>query len=653
MTDKVRDTRTRYKAVLLDYNHIFGLNTSRMCFSLSEREVSMLISALDVFHWKTRWYGENIADDNIKRLVDGAINALMNPVQCGEPVGDEDCFTYLPNSPFIEWFPHDPFSQPDLVTDGYNLPAWYVSNQAEKSVMTDISRFPPGSLPTIIPASGLPRFRLHLSSETGGICELHLISMVAGSLCQITVDDDPLSVQFVDLDVDITSIPPETGYEVIVEIEVPTGNHHIDCIIVSQVNESIPFLHHGGGLKSVVLCGVGVGQSMYTPQFRFQNCILEYTLDGVNWLPVTGWPEGAAACFQGEQGVPGQDGCSPFVWVEDRPEDNHKILWIDNDCDEENEYEIDLTAESQAGQVSELACRFARSFSPEFCKIVRDALGAMITAWDGGEVARHAAFIGSWPIFVGAVTEQIMYELAALQQTEVQGIYNWVDDTSNWDYFASDLWFAPVGAEWHLDSVNAIQARVLNALNRSLSEKYVVRLLYAAWVDATYDFEIWSWESMAHPLTGDCSQFVDDTPETFWEHEFDFRGSAQGFTFEAGQFATSGTVTSVGLAGTWDTLHYNVLWANQYFAQTHIIYARMIGGQGNDAYIQLQVRNGDNTAWLYSGLNISQVEMDKSLEMDFLTNGFRVAGVGTTDDPSSYPVLEKLIVRGTGYNPFA
>lgn len=641
-----------------DYDYVFSRSSSEHCYSLTKQHIAALLALSDYLGWQTRWYSpteQTINTDQIEAFTSDLVWRLMNPVQCGQPTNDEDCFTYLPNSPFIEWFPHDPFSQPDLVTEGYSQPAWYVANQAEKTVMTDLSRFPPGSLPGIIPASGLPRFRLHLNSESGGVVELHLISMVAGSLCQITVDDNPLSARFIDLDTDITSVPPESGGEVIAEVYIPAGNHHVDCIIVSQVNESIPFIHHGGGLASVVLCGVGVGQSMYTPQFRFINCVLEYSLDGVNWLPVPGWPENAGTCFEGPPGQPGQDGadgCSPTVWVEDRPSDNHKILWIDADCDDLNDYEVDLTAEAQAGQVSELACRFARSFSPEFCKIVRDALGAMITAWDGGEVARHAAFIGSWPIFVGAVTEQIMYELAALQQTEVQGIFNWVDDTNNWDYFASDLWFAPVGAEWHLSTINAIQARVLNSLNRSLSEKYVVRLVQAAWADDTSYFETWTWDAMAHPLAGDCSQFIDDTPETFWEHEFDFRGSAQGFTFEAGQFATAGQVSAVGLMGTWDTQHYNVLWAHQYHPETHIIWAKMTGGFGNDTYIQLEVRNGDNTAWLYSGLNISQVNMENELEMDFLTTGLRVSGVGATDDQSSYPILERLIIRGTGYNPF-
>ena len=225
------------------------------------------------------------------------------------------CFEYKPDAPFIEWFPHNPFTQPDLVTDGYHQPAWYVANQTERTVMTDLSRFPAGSLPSIIPASGLPRFRVNVTGP--GVVELHMFSIVAGSIAQFTVDDDPLTVRFVDLNADILSVPPETVGEVIQEFEVGEGDHHIDVIIVSLVNDQFPFLYHGGGLRKVVLCGFDEVPYM-TAQFRFtETCGMEYSYDGENWIPVIGWADFAAACFtgppgetgpQGLQGVPGQQG---------------------------------------------------------------------------------------------------------------------------------------------------------------------------------------------------------------------------------------------------------------------------------------------------------------------------------------------------------
>lgn len=174
----------------------------------------------------------------------------------------EDCKSYSPGAPFIQWFPNDPYNTPALVPDGYNNPPWYLATTASNialgsstgDVITSIDRFPPGSLPTIIPSSGLPRFRVNVSGE--GIVTLHLVNLVAGSLIQLTKDDDILSVKFIDVSRDLVSIPPETmdAFQVQVEFTTP-GLHWVDCIVVSWVNSSIPFLHHGGGLRQVDLCG--------------------------------------------------------------------------------------------------------------------------------------------------------------------------------------------------------------------------------------------------------------------------------------------------------------------------------------------------------------------------------------------------------------
>jgi len=174
----------------------------------------------------------------------------------------EDCKSYSPGAPFIQWFPNDPYNTPGLVPDGYNNPPWYLATVASNlalgsstgDVITSIDRFPPGSLPSIIPASGLPRFRVNVSGE--GRITLHLVNLIAGSLIQLTKDDDPFTVKFIDVSRDLVSVPPETMDAFQVEVEFTTpGLHWIDCIVVSWVNASIPFLHHGGGLRQVDLCG--------------------------------------------------------------------------------------------------------------------------------------------------------------------------------------------------------------------------------------------------------------------------------------------------------------------------------------------------------------------------------------------------------------
>lgn len=50
-----------------------------------------------------------------------------------------------------------------------------------------------------------------------------------------------------------------------------------------------------------------VGETL-AAEFRINNCILEYSYDGVTWAPVAGWESFAAACFTGPAGPPGADG---------------------------------------------------------------------------------------------------------------------------------------------------------------------------------------------------------------------------------------------------------------------------------------------------------------------------------------------------------
>lgn len=199
---------------------------------------------------------------------------------CGE---EPRCYEFPPSAAFIEWFPNNPYTEPDLIGEGYNAPAWYQATTASNlilgtqfgDIVTDLSRFPPGSLPSIIPASGLPRFRINLGAP--GIVTIHLLNIFAGSVAQITIDDDPLTVRFIDMDRDQIAIPFETATTTPVEVEVVgEGAHHIDVIVVSQLNDQIPFLHHGGGLRKVEICGEAADMPFYELRTNPEDpCLIE------------------------------------------------------------------------------------------------------------------------------------------------------------------------------------------------------------------------------------------------------------------------------------------------------------------------------------------------------------------------------------------
>lgn len=261
-------------------------------------------SALTVRHqWRTR---------TVTPLTD----ALAKGIHCG------GCITLRPFHSSIEWFPNNPYTEPDLVTEGYLLPAWYVAgdvaviafNAVKRAVITSIERLPVGSLPSILPASGLPRFRINVNGT--GTVEIHINAINAGGLLQVTVDDDPLTVEWVDTNIDIIAVPPETEQITIIEREFTTpGDHHIDCIIVPSLDDALVPLLYGGGLVKVELCGFtpqfpGTGDDLQGLQMRLTaSCDMEFSTDGGTlWQPVTDWDVNGAACFLGDAGAEGTDG---------------------------------------------------------------------------------------------------------------------------------------------------------------------------------------------------------------------------------------------------------------------------------------------------------------------------------------------------------
>ncbi len=253
---------------------------NRVCISLNRDWLPIIMSAVSRLEYPASWKpgtDSDRAENNIHKLY----TILRNP---DDDCADNNCYTYGPEAPFIEWFPNNPFTSPDLVTDGYLFPAWYLATPLSNTILgtqdgdvvTDISRIPIGSLPTILPASGLPRFRINLSAP--GLVRLHLLNVLQGSMAQITIDDRLDTIRFIDLNRDQVAIPAETSTATIEEIEVlGAGAHHIDVIIVSMVNDEIPFIYHGGGLRKIEICGEAA-QNM--PYFELRQnpdnpCLIE------------------------------------------------------------------------------------------------------------------------------------------------------------------------------------------------------------------------------------------------------------------------------------------------------------------------------------------------------------------------------------------
>lgn len=134
----------------------------------------------------------------------------------------------------------------------------------------------------------------------------------------------------VDLNRDITKVPPEAGGAIVIELKIDEpGTHNIDIVLIPVFDLSIDdFLGYGGGFRGANLCGfdainpVNEGNNMPF-ELRIENCVLQYKLlnpDGTlyqDWTDVSGWETNAALCFTGPQGPPGQDGISQTIIVSD------------------------------------------------------------------------------------------------------------------------------------------------------------------------------------------------------------------------------------------------------------------------------------------------------------------------------------------------
>lgn len=206
-----------------------------------------------------------------------------------------NCVNLPPYSTFITWGPHSPYTDPFAVPAGYLLTPWRVATALDSaallvpvgSVITDLSRIPPGSFPIPAPASGFPFFEVSVPAGVEQV-ELHLVAPVAGGYASIVTDGNGLNPEFVDLTQDITSIPPETQDVIIIEREFTDGNAHTILItLLPGVQDSALPVIFGGGLLKVVFCGDASEGLGPVSLIRQNGCTIEQSLDdGVTWTPV-------------------------------------------------------------------------------------------------------------------------------------------------------------------------------------------------------------------------------------------------------------------------------------------------------------------------------------------------------------------------------
>lgn len=225
---------------------------------------------------------------------------------CTEPEPN-DCIAYLPSAPFIDYAPSNPYYDTDIPS-GYLLqpftvfseilPSWIpdfiedwgvsqlgFTGYEDTDVLSLAWSFPILADWYSLLTQGLPRIVINVQGE--GTVELHLLNVPLGGACLITVDVElnPLDIinGFFNEDIilietnrDLTAVPPEIYPINIVEVPVSgIGNHRIYVTFLPALNDEV-FLpvRFGGGLRSVVLCGVTpVGEVGLMDCVDVVNCI--------------------------------------------------------------------------------------------------------------------------------------------------------------------------------------------------------------------------------------------------------------------------------------------------------------------------------------------------------------------------------------------
>lgn len=466
------DHQIPFKAAILDYEWIFSLTTERACYALSDREIAVIIAGLDVFRWKTRWYGDNVDANEIDALVSGIINQLM---------------------------------------------------------------------------------------------------------------------------------------------------------VVSEE------------------CNMGT-------QFRLDDCVLMYSNDGENWIPVEGWPEGAGQCFQGS------DGCSPEVTIEHPPEDTHTYLVIEP-CQGETQ-RLDLTQEVTTITQLQIqgfldACHITHSWYREMWEYHVKPMMVSIQASYDNEIEYSLALEAAWGMFdfnpewaVPFLFESMFSDLLEQATGNLEQFIAYLDEgyvqTTMADFYMSVLptdwrgyWFDDYEQNWELAIEQGIDAEKAYRNAQAVAWEIDRRSVSIMLEDAPY---LWD------------DQCPDIEPPEEWEH---YLGLSNWDTVTYGADGGSGAIISV------EDVNQQRISVEMTFAETNVTYLEYgffsNSGTGACSLDWLNVADEyitEDGFYIAFGSTPETFNPTASFGNGQLMYGLKFGSGGFLGN-AGVSSLNYVLIRGTGYDPFA
>jgi len=238
------------------------------------------------------------------RTITPLIEALANSTgSCGV---DGECLAYPPFASFISYHPQNPYTEPDLIPEGFEQPPFYING---KDPAHDLPNYDNGDVIldfgsiNIEPSWDLAKTpRIELCLEGSGVAEIHFLNIVQGGAAIVSLDNpvdlgDIIAgligdgIDSIDLNQDIISLPPETAQEIIFETDtVGAGLHTIYIVFLPILDDSLLPLRFGGGFRGVQLCDFVEQPDVGISNIRFDeaSCELQILVEG-EWEIVPGW----------------------------------------------------------------------------------------------------------------------------------------------------------------------------------------------------------------------------------------------------------------------------------------------------------------------------------------------------------------------------
>jgi hypothetical protein len=206
----------------------------------------------------------------------------------------------------------------------------------------------------------------------------------------------------------------------------------------------------------------------------------------------------------------------------DEDENGHKILLIDSNCDDINEYEVDLTAE--IGNNDYFMCRWVRALVPELGRVIHDGEAAALPVYEAGETTFINAFKTALDleniVDTYGATEALDIELSNLYAEGYEynsALADAMLDPDLWNEPMRDLLVTLSKPEYDNDMLFNYLPYVENQPLADEVQWWVCHILFALWADQKRVLETWTWDMMAHPIAGDCDN-IRTLPASFYQN---------------------------------------------------------------------------------------------------------------------------------------